>query len=74
MAANDANTKNFKDHRKKNKEDCLPFAAESGGVKGLKPPLRMMSRRNYSGAENHDKDRYALIECSNTLIEQSRPS
>ena len=35
----------------------------------------MISRQNYpswSGAETCDKDQYTLIECSNTLIEQSR--
>ena len=38
-----------------------------GGARGLKPPLRMISHRNYlswSGAENRDKDRDTLIEQS----------
>ena len=50
----------------------LPHSAEGGLA-----PLRMISCRNYpswSGAENRDKDRYTPVECSNTLIEQSRPS
>ena len=35
----------------------------------------MISHQNYpswSGAENRDKDQYTPIECSNTLLEQSR--
>ena len=38
-----------------------------GGARGLKPPLSMISHRNYlswSGAENRDKDRDTLIEQS----------
>ena len=38
-----------------------------GGARELKPPLRMISHRNYlswSGAENRDKDRDTLIEQS----------
>ena len=38
-----------------------------GGARGLKPPLGMISHRNYlswSGAENRDKDRDTLIEQS----------
>ena len=38
-----------------------------GGARGLKPPLRMISHRNYlswSGAENRDKDQDTLIEQS----------
>ena len=38
-----------------------------GGSKGLKPPLRMISHRNYlswSGTENRDKDKDTLIEQS----------
>ena len=38
-----------------------------GGARGLKPPLRIISHRNYlswSGAENRDKDRDTLIEQS----------
>ena len=45
----------------------LVIGGGKGGARGLKPPLRMISHRNYlswSGAENLDKDRDTLIEQS----------
>ena len=46
---------------------CVTIGGGKGGARGLKPPLRMISHRNYlswSGAENRDKDRDTLIEQS----------
>ena len=50
---------------------------KEGGGQGVEAPLRVISQRNYpswSGAENCDKGQYTVIERSNTLIEQSKPS